>query len=243
MTNPFSGASYLFRGFGLLLKPGIRVWVIIPLLINCLLFAIGIAVGVQQFESLMQWLMPDLPGWLQWLSWLLWILFAAGALLIMFFTFSLAANLVGSPFNALLAQAVERHLGHAESGTPASDVGLFANIIPAMANEVKKILYFILWSIPFLVLFLIPVVNLAAPVLWFLFSAWVFALEYTDYPMGNHDLSFAEQRKILRARSFQSIGFGGVVGLATMIPVANFLVMPAAVAGATLYWSEQLRDK
>jgi CysZ protein len=31
-------------------------------------------------------------------------------------------------------------------------------------------------------------------------------------------------------------GFGGLVMLCTMIPVVNFFVMPAAVAGATLIW-------
>lgn len=244
MSNPVAGANYLLRGFGLLFKPGIRVYVIIPILINTLLFAALIGLGIQQFTGFLDWLMPELPDWLHWLSWLMWLVFAVGAALILFFTFSLLANLVGAPFNSLLAQAVEKYLrGPDLSGASTEARGFLEVIIPAMSDEIKKILYFVLWSVPFLILFLIPMVNLAAPVLWFLFTAWMLALEYADFPLGNHNLSFTQQRSLLRSRTFRTMGFGSAVGIATMIPIANFMVMPAAVAGATIYWVEQLHSK
>ena len=37
-----------------------------------------------------------------------------------------------------------------------------------------------------------------------------------------------------------SLGFGGAVMLATLIPLFNFLVMPVAVAGATALRVEQI---
>lgn len=241
MGNPVAGANYLLRGFGVLLKPGIRVYVIIPLLINTLLFAAFIGVGVQQFTVFLDWLMPDLPDWLQWLSWLLWLIFAIGAALILFFTFSLLANLVGAPFNSLLAHAVEKQLCvNTQAATAGQPEGFIAGFIPALLDEVKKIMYFLLWSIPFLLLFVIPVVNLAAPVLWFCFSAWMLALEYADYPLGNHNLNFSQQRTLLRSHIASTMGFGSAVSIATMIPIANFMVMPAAVAGATLYCCEKM---
>ena len=248
MSNPISGAYYLLRGFGLLFKPGIRPYVIIPLLINTIIFISLIIFGVQQFQEFLDWIMPDLPEWLQWLSWLMWIIFGIGALLIVVFTFSLVSNLVGAPFNALLATAVEKHItgGIQKAGSSDSIVtnsSFIANIIPALANEVKKIAYAIAWSIPFLILFLIPVVNLAAPFLWFMFTAWMLAIEYADYPMGNHDILFPTQRRYLRSQTLKTMGFGSAVGIATMIPIANFMVMPAAVAGATIYWCEQLKHE
>ena len=91
-------------------------------------------------------------------------------------------------------------------------------------------------------LFFIPGINLAAPFLWFMFSAWMLSLEYLDYPMGNHGLLFSDQRPIINQRRFMSLGFGGAVNVAVMIPVANFIIMPAAVAGATALWVEQLRQ-
>ena len=113
---------------------------------------------------------------------------------------------------------------------------MLRDAVPAVLNELRKLLYILAWSLPLLVLFVIPVVNVAAPALWLLFGAWTLAVEYMDYPMGNHDLRFVEQRRRLRERRLLSLGFGGAVTVTTMIPVVNFFVMPAAVAGATALW-------
>jgi CysZ protein len=40
----------------------------------------------------------------------------------------------------------------------------------------------------------------------------------------------------LRQKRWQSMSFGGSVYLVLLIPVVNILMMPAAVAGATLFW-------
>jgi len=117
-----------------------------------------------------------------------------------------------------------------------------AELGPTMTDEVKKLLYMIAWSIPFLVLFLVPVVNIIAPFTWLAFSAWMLTVEYVDYPMGNHGLRSDEQKQRIGNKRFLSMGFGGTVTIATMIPILNFLVMPAAVAGATAMWVKQFRD-
>ena len=102
--------------------------------------------------------------------------------------------------------------------------------------------YFIAWSVPFLVLFIIPGVNLAAPILWFIFSAWMLALEYCDYPMGNHGIPFRDQRRLLRKHGLLNLGFGTATLVATSIPIVNLFAMPAAVAGATALWLENMRE-
>ena len=80
--------------------------------------------------------------------------------------------------------------------------------------------------------------------LWFIFTAWMLALEYIDYPAGNHDLLFSDQKRLISKRRFQSLGFGSIVSIATLTPIANFIVMPTAVIAATIYWVEQLsKDK
>lgn len=96
-------------------------------------------------------------------------------------------------------------------------------------------------ALPLGLLFLIPGINVAAPFIWALFSAWMLAIEYLDYPMANHALHFATQRRILRGNRLLAYGFGGGTLLLTMIPVLNFIAMPAAVAGATALWVEELR--
>jgi CysZ protein len=241
ISNPFAGVIYFLQGLGLIFRPGLRRYVMIPLVVNVLLFGGLIWFGGTQFEALMDWFMPELPEWLQWLEWLLWLLFVLSALLILFFAFTLLANIIAAPFNGLLAEAVERHL----TGKALADDGdwkkLVKEFLPTLLDELRKVAYFIAWSIPFLVLFVIPVVNMAAPILWLAFSAWMLALEYGDYPMGNHGLRAKEQKQRLGQKRLLSLGFGGAVSLATMTPILNFLVMPAAVAGATILWHKQLR--
>jgi CysZ protein len=103
--------------------------------------------------------------------------------------------------------------------------------------------YFLIRAVPLLLLFLIPGVNIFAPVLWMAFSAWMLALEYADYPMGNHGLLFSEQRLKLREKRLTILGFGGAVLLLTLIPAVNFVAVPTAVAGATVMWVEEFVEK
>ena len=103
----------------------------------------------------------------------------------------------------------------------------------------RKLLYYLLRIIPLGILFLIPVINLAAPVLWTMFGMWMMAIQYADYPMANQQIFFSEQRKRLRSKRMISLGFGAAVMLFTLIPVINFFVMPVAVCGATRMWVKE----
>ena len=242
MKDLIKGVHYLRQGLKLMRQPGLRRYVAIPLLISMLVFSAGIVVGIQLLEVLLGWLLGWLPGWLGWVRYLLWPLFVLTALLLVFYSFALVTNLVAAPFNGLLAEAVERHL----TGAPPEDTGgwqaVLRDIVPSLLSELRKLLYFLLRALPLGVLFLIPAVNLAAPFLWALFSAWMLAIEYADYPMANHLLKFAEQRRRLRSRRLLAYGFGGGSLLMTMIPVVNFLAMPASVAGATAMWVGEFKE-
>jgi CysZ protein len=242
MANTHSGFHYLLTGLRLLRQPGLRRYVAVPLLISTLCFA-GALYGLGYWLELLldNWL-GRLPEWLDWLRYLLWPLFALTAVLLVFYSFSLLTNLVAAPFNGMLAEAVEQHL----TGQPIDTGGwraLAKDIVPSLLSELRKLLYFALRALPLGLLFLIPVVNMAAPVLWGLFSAWMLAIEYLDYPLANHGLHFATQRAMLRKRRVLAYGFGGSTLLLTLIPLVNFIAMPAAVAGATALWVGEFRDR
>jgi CysZ protein len=230
------GFNFLLSGFKLILKPGVRVYVLIPLLINSLLFAGVIIYGASTLDQLIDGLLKQWQ-WLEWLTWLLWPLFVIISLTIVFFCFSIIANLIGAPFNGFLAAAVERLLTGNEIESDQS-LALTKVIILAVKSEFQKLIYFIIRAIPLLILFIIPMVNVAAPLVWFLFTAWMLAIEYADYPMGNHDVDFKQLRQKLGANRQLAFGFGSGVMLLTMIPVVNFLAMPVAVAGATRMYVE-----
>ena len=107
MINFLKGFSNSFSGFNLIFLPKIRRFVIIPLIINITVFSAAIYLLSQKMDA---WIQSLLPSWLSWLEWLIWPLFAATALLFVFYSFTLVANLIAAPFNSLLAARVEEHL-------------------------------------------------------------------------------------------------------------------------------------
>jgi CysZ protein len=240
MKNKHSGAHYLLEGLRLVRQPGLRRYVIIPLLISTLVFA-GAILGMSHWlESLINWLLGFLPAMLDWLRYLLWPLFTLAGVLVIFYSFSILTNLLAAPFNGMLAEAVEQYLTGQTIDTGGWKA-LVKDLLPSITSELRKLLYFIVRAIPLGLLFLFPITTLVAPFIWALFSAWMLTIEYLDYPMANHLLHFSEQKRLLRQRKLLSYGFGGSSLLMTMIPVVNFFAMPVSVAGATAMWVEELR--
>lgn len=238
MNDFITGFKYVFSGFKLIIQPGIRIYVLIPFLINALLFASAVAYGSNILSDFIDsWS----TGWWEWIRWILWPLFVIVSLAVFFFCFTIVANLIAAPFNGFLAEAVESKL----SDTILTDTGglkaIPAEIIKAIKSESRKFLYFIVRAIPLILLFIIPVVQIAAPFFWLFFGSWMLALEYIDYPMGNHGIAFPEQRKIMIMKKKQTFGFGLGVMILTFIPVINFIAMPVAVAGASKLWVDKLK--
>lgn len=241
MSNSFfQGAGYALTGLRWLPKAGLRSVVLIPLLINALLFGGGIWWSTGQFEHLDRAVQSWLPAWLAWLHWLLWPIFILTVLVVVFYTFSLVANLVAAPFNSILAGRVEQLIDPA--GRSSSRDISWRELLLAPLAELGKSLYFIAWALLPLLLSFVPVINVAAPAIWVVFTAWMLALEYADYPLGNRGLNFRAQRRLLRQKWPLTLGFGGTILLLTLIPGLNLLVMPAAVIGATLMWHRELSN-
>lgn len=229
MFNYIKGINDCLSGFGLIFKSGIRRYVIVPLVINTVLFAAAIYLLSLQMDS---WLEKLLPGWLSWLEWLIWPLFALTILLIVFFTFTLIANLIAAPFNSYLSASVEQKLTGSKPENLANEA-VWKTVIRTVRAEIRKTIYFLLWLIPLALLTVIPVVNVAAPFAWFLFAAWSFSIEYTDSPLGNRGMLFEEIRAYNRKNRMRSLGLGSGVFVITSIPFLNFLAMPVAVCAAT----------
>ena len=239
MRDLIRGFKYPLQGFNLIAKPGIRLFVIIPLLINTLLFSTVIAVGAHEIVNISDWLSARWQ-WADWITWLLWPLFAVLAFSVVFYGFTLVANVVAAPWNGFLAEAVVRYLGDSQQQQISGWSRLPREIAAAISNELRKLLYFGIWAVPLLLLFLIPMVNAAAPFLWLLFCSWLLALEYLDFPMSNHGLAFPEIRRRLGRRKGLVLGFGLGVMVLTLIPVLNFLAIPIAVTSATKLWVHEL---
>ncbi|WP_313026372.1 sulfate transporter CysZ [Pseudomonas lopnurensis] len=235
-VSALSGPQYLREGLRLVLSPGLRLFVILPLTVNVLLFFGLVWLAIRQFGIWVDALMPSLPDWLAFLEYVLWPLFVALVLLMVFFTFTLLANIIAAPFNGFLAEKVEVVVRGGDASPPFSWAELLAMLPRTIGRELRKLAYFAPRALALLVLSFIPVMNLAAAPLWLLFGVWMMAVQYIDYPADNNKMSWAEMMAWLRQRRWQSLSFGAVTYAALLVPVLNLLIMPAAVAAATLFW-------
>ena len=235
----FSGIKYFLSGFSLIFRSGIKRFVIVPLAINISIFAFGFWLGLTWFDSFLASMLPD---WLSWAEFILWPLFALSYFLIVFYLFALLANIIAAPFNGLLAERVELQLRGDTSQLPQSAFHQIIKELPrTIGSEINKLFYFLLRSLPLLILFLIPGVNILAPIIWFLFSAWMLSLEYLDYPLGNHNILFKQTRTLVKQQRAKCLSFGALISAFTMIPIINFIVMPIAVAGATAFFVDSIK--
>ncbi len=239
--DPIYGAGCLIRGGKMLRHPRLRPFVIIPLLINVLIFGSLIGWGFSRLVDAVNGWMAWLPEWLSFLEWILWPIVGIAVALVTGYLFTAVALLIASPFNALLAEKAEELItGRPVEGLEGLGAAL-ASVPRGIFRELAKLLYYLPMAALVLILSFIPAVNAFAPFLWFLLGAWMMSLQFVDYPMDNHQFSFKDVRLAVADRRLSSLGFGGLVAACASIPVVNFFVVPAAVVGATILYVEELR--
>ncbi|RUO77927.1 sulfate transporter CysZ [Idiomarina seosinensis] len=235
-----NGLAYLARGFKLIQSKGLKRFVIIPILVNLVLFSGAVywltATTQQLTERLTEWL----PSYFQWLEYLVYPILVLFILAMFYFLFTSITNLIAAPFNGLLAEKVEQY----ESGQTISDeglAGLVKDIPRTLGREFQKMWYYLPRALGFFLLSL--VVPVIGQVIWFIWVCWMMSIQYLDYPFDNHKLPFTRMRFELRAQKGKSLSFGFGVIVLTMIPLVNLIVMPVAIAGATSLWVDHYRNK
>lgn len=232
-NNPVLAIGFLFKGLKLLTSPELRKFIIIPMLINVVLYSAALILGYFYISDLIN---QFIPSWLQWLSWILWPLFFVSFFITGFFTFSVVANLLAAPFYGKLSA---KTLAMVDGKSVETIEQPLAKVLVA---ESKRIGYLVTRALPLLILSIIPGLNVIAPFLWAVFGAWGMALEYLAYPFENEGVLFSEQKILVKSVRFGALSFGGLAVLGLAIPVLNIIVAPAAVIGATLYFNEIKQD-
>ncbi len=233
------GFHYFIYGWRLLLQRQFMPFVIFPIIINTVLM-IGLVWGF--FANISDWLNILLPNWLEWLSFIIVPLIFLLLLVSFYFAFTTLANFIAAPFNAFLAEKVELQL----TGKPLGDTslaGMLKDVPRMLGREWKKMMYSIPRLVAIFLLGFVPVLGQTiVPIIAFIFSAWMIAIQYCDYPFDNHKISFQRMRNALGQNKVMNYTFGSLVSLFTMIPFVNLVVMPVAVCGATAMWVKEYRD-
>ncbi|WMQ73198.1 MAG: Sulfate transporter CysZ [Sodalis sp.] len=234
--TPRSGVHYFFAGWRLIMLPGIKRYVLLPLLINIVLLGGAFWWLYRQFSVWIPYLMGHMPHWLCWFNYLLWPLCVLAVLIAFSYFFSTVANLIAAPFSGLLAERLEsRLIGHIAQNS--SLVALMRDTPRMLRREFVKLCYYLSRALVLLILhFIPPLGQTLVPALWFLFSAWMLAIQYCDYPFDNHKVPFPAMRAALRRHKVANLQFGAMVSLFTLIPVVNLVILPVAVCGATAMW-------
>lgn len=225
----------LISGFGLIRQRGLRRFILVPVMINTVLFS---GAGWVLWHYLTTTVTAMLPSWLEWLSWLILPMFMVSVLLIVYYGFTLLANIIAAPFYGQLAKCAEAHL----RGRPLDEVNsgsLFKEASQILMSELRKLLYYLLRALPLLLLSLIPGINIITIPLWLFFSAWFLAFEYTGYTFENHGILFNDQKRVLQRSKISSMGFGGLYLFMIALSIINFFVPAIAVVGATKMVFEQ----
>lgn len=241
LTPPYaqSGAGYLIKGFELIRLKGLKRFVFIPLFVNLVLFAIAFYYLFLQLEVWLVELEQWLPEYLTGLTGFIWPIAAVIFLIVFSFIFSSVANWIAAPFNGLLAEKTESLLTRKQppDGT-AFDI--VKDIPRTFSREWCKFKYCFPRAIGFFILsWFIPVIG---QLIWFLFIAWMMAIQYKDYAFDNHKIDFDEMRDTLKDHKGLSYSFGVTTAVFAMVPFVNLIIMPVAICGATALWVDRYRE-
>lgn len=242
--NGKSGASYFMDGFSLIQTKGLKRFVLVPLFVNILLFAVAFYFLIGAIQDSIDYLVNIVPDWLGFIkdaiAYVVWPVAVISVLLIFALVFGTLANWIAAPFNGLLSEKVERHLSGEHMGNEGV-MDALKDTPRVLKRELTKLMYFIPRAIGFLLLFfLLPFIG---QVVWFLFTAWMMSVQYVDYPFDNHKADFRYTRDTLRQDKSRAFSFGILVNVCSFIPILNFIVMPIAICGATSMYVDHFRHK
>lgn len=237
MRDLVAGMRYLGKGQRWVAQHG-RWWGfgLIPALIALVLYAAVLTVLALWSGDIAAWATPFADGWgSPWQGLLRGVfvgLLFAGGLMLSVLTFTAVTLLIGDPFYESLSEKVEESEGYCP---PSPDRPVWQEIWIALRDSVHVllraagfgILLFVLGFVPFLGQTVIPAIG-------FCVSGFFLAVELTSVAMQRRDVPVRERLRLLRGRKALAIGFGTPVVLLFLIPFVAVVLMPGAVAGATL---------
>lgn len=237
LVYPLRGVRFLCR------QRSLWPYLIGSLAINCLLLLLLLGSGYAVVDQVGGWLLPQGQAWyytlLEALYWL--VALVAGGLVVLV-AFTVLANLLAGPFNELLSARVEQAYsgGHVEPSRPLT---LVKDLGRSLRVEWRKMRRYVLWFGLSLLLHLLPLVgSLLAVAVGAIISLHFIAWEYLGFTLERKQLAWPEQQAYMRRQRGRVLGFALVTAGLLALPLLQLMVMPAAVAGATLLYVDYPPD-
>ncbi len=158
------------------------------------------------------------------------ILGAAALLFVVGFTGLTLA--IGDPFYEKISEEVDRRCGGLAN---AKTSPWWRELLRGLGESIRLMTFSAVVGITLFFAGLLPAVGqTVVPVIGALVGGWALALELTGVAFARRGMRLRDRRRILRRHRPLALGFGVGVFLCFLIPLGAVLVMPAAVAGATL---------
>lgn len=231
---------FLKDGLEMILSREYRFFLVVPLLINLVVMGVGGYLAFVGLHSFLESYLNLLPEFLSFLSYVVYFLLIASLGFAFCYFFSTVATIIASPFYGILAEKVELKLAHTR-GNDDGVMDIVKDVPRILARELRKQAFFLPRALLCLIVTFVPLLNVISPVLWFILTAYMATLQYSDYAFDNHKLPFARMRKTLSSQKPVTLLLGAVVALALTVPLLNLLVAPVAVCAGTRYYL-RLRD-
>jgi len=221
-------------GFGHLSFLGLSL---VPFLITLSLYGVAFYVFTLYADHLLGMIWrPETVESSKYLGWLYWaythavkFFLYAIVLAVMFYTFILISNIIGSPIYDHISAKYERHFQQktpSEGGAPLSK-----GILTVIKEEAKKALLMLVVPVPFL---FIPVVG---AVIGFMFAATFIAWDYVDFSLARDCPLLKDRIRVLWR--FKSVLFG--FGCPLLVPFLGLMIMPFAILGGTKLYFEKIK--
>lgn len=229
--------SFFALGIRIALSPQCRLYLIIPVIINLILLSLCGYALYSYIKPLIFSLFESFPDFLVFIAYIVTALLAITIFAMSCYIFSTVATIIASPFYGLLADKVENML----NGTRGDDMG-FTDIIKdiprIIRREFRKQLFFIPLAMLCLLITVIPVINIVAPLCWFMLTSWMGCIQYADYAYDNHKISFNSMQSDLKRNFIPSFTLGAMIAILLAVPILNLIIPPAAVCAGTKYYIE-----
>jgi CysZ protein len=147
-------------------------------------------------------------------------------------TFTAVTLLIGDPFYEKISVLVEARFGGVRDEL---EVTVWRSLGRSLVDSLRLIALSVALGIPLFLLGFVPVIGQTViPVVGAAVGGWLLAVELTGVPFQRRGRRLRHRRAALRGNRPLALGFGVAVFLSFLIPLGAILLMPAAVAGATL---------
>lgn len=237
-----------FRGLAFLRQHrSLWKWALLPAGVNIAVFAVAFAVFLVFYPDLYHLATGFLPldppsAWYAWLwvaplrliALVIGILLIVTALVVLYFAFLIIGTAIAAPFLDVLAQRVEVLATGRTVEEPASLRGTLRAVGASIVVELRKLAFFLSVQVVLLLLGLIPLLTPFTVIAAALFTMLFLPMEYASFAMDHHHIDFSQRRALIWQHRWLMLGFGAAAFLTLLIPLLNFVCLPALVVGGTL---------